>query len=193
MAGRPGARRVHDANTYWKLPEPLRTRIMQWNLNKFTQLSSQMGVRYTCTIITPLPFMTKSMTRRLTTGFITSSPSIWPLRIHPGIWPLPRLPARLVRQRHCTRCLAYPVIWRGWNHISPQFCSAVPWLMNRCSFAYCSCLITRAQRNYSAEISCLCYNAVTMPYQLRFANNNNKQTTMTIIPSSLGEALLVKK
>ena len=30
-----------------------------------------------------------------------------------------------------------------------------------------------AQQNDTAQVRCLCYNASTMQYQLRFANNNN--------------------
>jgi len=41
MACQPDSHRVHDANYYWKLPEPLTTRIMQWNFNKFTQLQAK--------------------------------------------------------------------------------------------------------------------------------------------------------
>ena len=58
MVCQPDFHLVHDAHNYWKLPEPLTTRIMQWNFNKFTQFQAKWGWQ----ILTPslhLSFMTK--------------------------------------------------------------------------------------------------------------------------------------
>jgi len=83
---------------------------------KFQQVyptPSQIGVIYTYTIITHIFYDEISVSRRFTDQI--PGPRRHPLIICASflrLWAGYRLRGRILRQRHCTRWLAHPVLWR---------------------------------------------------------------------------------